>query len=667
MRVLGLVVLLVVAGCTAPSEDPRGEAPRAIGATELASGLERFSACDALGDDLRHALTMVHAPVAIPDIAAEADGGPAAVAAPRAGAGADSAAPRVADEAFSTTNVQERGVDEPDLVKTDGRSLFVLSDGRLRIIDVRAGAPRLLSGLAFSGGYASELLLSRDRLLVIGTTDRPPVRLPEPVPLPEPLPEPRPEPVPLPEPAPAPDGTLAPGLVLPRAQLWLVDVSDPSSPSISSTLTLDGWLITGRMSDGIARLVLHSGVQPLSLGPAGEDRGEARARIEAATVSDLLPTFEVRDSAGERRGQLVACEQVYRPVDLADPGMVTVLSLDPGSSTLDPVESQAVLGGAENLYATADSLYVTTTRWTAPDPGEPLAETGTSRPRLPPGPERVTTEMHRFDLSDPGQARYRSSGSVPGRLLNQWSMSEHEGYLRVATTEDGFAPEGSVSAVRVLAERGDRLEEVGMVGDLGRGERIQAVRYAGDTGYVVTFRQTDPLYTLDLSDPAQPRVLGELKILGYSAYLHPIGENHLLGVGQDADEQGRVRGVQLSLFDVSDLANPTRVDQATLGQGMSDVEYDHRAFLYWELARLAVVPVQSWERDPFAGAVGFTVDVRQGISQRGVIEHDGVITGGFTQPIRRSLVVGDTLFTVSAAGIKASDVATLSPIGWLGF
>jgi hypothetical protein len=211
---------------------------------------------------------------------------------------------------------------------------------------------------------------------------------------------------------------------------------------------------------------------------------------------------------------------------------------------------------------------------------------------------------------------------------------------------------------------------VGSVGGLGKGERIFSVRFLGEVGYVVTFRQTDPLYTLDLSDPANPMVVGELKILGYSAYLHPLGGGLLLGVGQDATEEGWTLGTQVSVFDVSDPANPERIHQYTMKGGSSDVEFDHRAFLYWEPTATAVIPVQRWgwdERsgkdDYFVGAIGLELDRDRGIQEIGSIVHGGEWTG----QIRRSVVIGDTVFTMSALGLAGSDLATLAETSWVAF
>jgi hypothetical protein len=221
--------------------------------------------------------------------------------------------------------------------------------------------------------------------------------------------------------------------------------------------------------------------------------------------------------------------------------------------------------------------------------------------------------------------------------------------------------------VTVLAEEGSTLRPVGTVGDLGRGERIFAVRFLGAVGYVVTFRQTDPLYTLDLSAPAAPRVAGELKIRGYSAYLHPVGPGLLLGVGQDATAEGRTLGTQLSLFDVSRPEAPVRLHQRTLGgAGTSEAEYDHRAFLHWAPTGLAVLPFETYgsaDAPPSAAAAGFRVDPATGIEEIGRIRHPEDRLG--TVPIRRSVVVGQRLFTLSDRGMLTSDLTTLAPQAWV--
>ena len=226
-----------------------------------------------------------------------------------------------------------------------------------------------------------------------------------------------------------------------------------------------------------------------------------------------------------------------------------------------------------------------------------------------------------------------------------------------------------------MAEDAGALVQRGRLAGLGTTEQIYAVRYQGDVAYVVTFRQTDPLYTIDLADPAAPRLLGELKIPGFSSYLHPAEDGRLIGVGQDAGEEGVTQGSQVSTFDVSDLSAPAEEDQISFPDAYSAVEYEHRAFLWWAQDRVAVVPLEIYAYDrvtgeqagePFAGAVVVDVGTDGSLTERGRVTHQGQVGPEQYASISRSLVIGDTLYTLSEAGILASDLATLETEGWLG-
>jgi uncharacterized secreted protein with C-terminal beta-propeller domain len=200
----------------------------------------------------------------------------------------------------------------------------------------------------------------------------------------------------------------------------------------------------------------------------------------------------------------------------------------------------------------------------------------------------------------------------------------------------------------VTVLRGANLNRVGQVDGLGHGQRIYSVRFAGDVGYVVTFRQVDPLYVIDLSDPAAPRVKGELELLGYSAYLHPVGAGRLLGVGQDATPQGRLKGAQVSLFDVSDPSAPRLLDQQPLG-GSSQVEYDPHAFLWWAPKKLALLPLTS-------EMVGLRVTNK--LAEAGRIAQEGA---------QRAIVVGGRIYTISYAGVTGSDIDTFGTLSFVAF
>ncbi len=203
------------------------------------------------------------------------------------------------------------------------------------------------------------------------------------------------------------------------------------------------------------------------------------------------------------------------------------------------------------------------------------------------------TDLHAFAIAPGERTEYVASGTVRGSLLNQFSLDEYEGYLRVISTDSSPWDESNQSetSLVVLQEQNDRLAIVGEVGGLGKGETLFSARLMDDIGFAVTFRQTDPFYVLDLSEPTNPRISGELKIPGVSTYLHPIGDRMVLGLGQDATEDGRTTGLKLSLFDVSDPTDPREVSVWTLPDSYSPAEHDHRAFQMF--GSTAIVPVRT--------------------------------------------------------------------------
>ncbi len=622
----------------------------------------------------------------------------------------DTAAP-TAGRDFSGTNVQEAGVDEPDTVKTDGRLLVSSLDGRLRVLDV-SGEPRLVGTLELPQGSAN-LLLVGQRALVLsgGYRGRPGPGL-----------------------AVLPDGTGGGPPPRPTTTVTVVDLTDPAKPTVARTHTIDGSYVDARLVGGVARIVTRS--QPAISFP------QPNGRVDPAKATAANAEVVRRADAGSFLPKDASCADAYVPVEASGVGTIAVQSLDPAAAAPGPAVT--VVADASTVYASAGRLFVATNRYGGDGP---------VRPAVAPGqPSEGRTAIHAFDITDPARARYAGSGDVPGRLLNQFSLSEHEGVLRVATTIDGTGggrgggpepgipmpvplpmpaadpgaptspdaaggpgppspptttsatsspspgpvttlapppattparppstgkvppgPTESQSRVTILRPAGEEWVETGAVDGLGKGERIYAVRFLGTTGYVVTFRQVDPLYVLDLRDVRAPKVTGELKITGYSAYLHPAGVGRLLGIGQEANDQGRRLGTQLSLFDVRDPAKPTKLAGAVLSQGSSEAEEDHHAFLYWPANGLVVAPVTSYGgsdlgnrrggpsgAQPFVGAVAFKVGDRS-VAEAARISHPG------STPIERTLVVGDRLLTLSRIGLGANDLGSLGDRGFLPF
>jgi hypothetical protein len=638
-RLLVLVLalgLLGTAGAAAVDAKPRKKSPR----------LHAFRSCtNLLGYAQRNGLRVIRAtpvrvrPVAPPPVPLEGGGGnedsgsgggapvggPQPIAAPAPG------------ERTSSTNVQEAGVDEPDWVKAAGTTLYVAREGRLRAIDAGADRPRELGSIELPG-YEHDLLVRGDRALVIATLGFGPVAFAAQVP------------------------GVAPSEWLGRTRLLEVDISDPAKLKVLRTLDVEGSYLSARLTGATARVIVRTeprGIEMPAFDPtssAGELRRDWRRKVRRTRTRAWLPSAVLRDRrrGTRRRRALVRCRQVRRTQAFSGLGTLTVLTIDMERG-LPAVDADSLMTDGDTVYASQDRLYVASQRWLPPDAerAEILDESATG--------------LHALSTAKAGETDYVGSGEIPGYLLNQWSLSEHEGTLRAATTSmppwDSDAR--SESAVRTLQEREGRLVQVGEVRGLGKGERIYAVRFIGDIGFVVTFRQVDPLYTLDLSDPASPRKVGELKVPGYSAYLHPVGDGLLLGVGQDATDEGRTTGLKLSLFDVSNLAGPVQLDQFAFGSNSyTEVEGDHHAFLWWEPEKLAVVPAiryDFWDgSSDFGGSLTFHVDRAGGIVEAGRIAHP-VLDGFDPYAYDRSVVVGSRLVLLSNAGVLSTFLGAPGP------
>jgi hypothetical protein len=639
-----LVTGLAVVGC---EPAPEGDPPGPIGTVPVGAAdvqLVAFDSCESALREFQDAAVKEVGPYGLgdnPNVIYDQGGAP--TAAESGAAGEAKAAPQQAPE-HSSTNVHEANADEPDLVKTDGKRIVsALDENKLRVVDV--ASREVTATVDLDGEYPTGLFLHGDRALVIspgGTV------------------------------GPA-EGREAPEHYAERLQLLLVDLTGEGR--IIRRLTVDGGYVDARATDGTARVVIRSGPRLEWTQPAGpHSEGAATARnkeiIRESSISDWLPRYTLTAGGTEQSGRLVDCARVSHPKPTTGASLLTVLTLDIGGK-LDRGDPVSVTANGGTVYGTGDTLYV------ADD------STGFNRGRMPTAdiaspvpPEKQQTKVYQFDTTGSGPPEFVASGLVDGDLLNQYSMSEHDGHLRIATTKHDWTSSGrdnSRSAVYVLERAGEELKQVGSVGGLGKGEQIYSVRFLGDIGYVVTFRQTDPLYRIDLSDPANPQVDGELKITGYSAYLHPVGVDRLLGIGQEASTEGRITGMQVSLFDIGD-AKPQRLSRLHVKGGSSDAEHDPHAFLYWPQRDLVVVPMRVYDTtgiekpEVYQGASALVLRVSGDRVERvGAVRHPAGDADAYRSDIRRSLVVGDTLWTLSSAGVQANDLDTLDRRAFVRF
>jgi hypothetical protein len=686
---------LMLTGCTG------GKTPEqpAFHDTAVSPGtfqLVAYTSCDDALTKLKQAAKEYVGPYGFGgDVAVGAEGGaardlaaPGAAAAPVPAAGRALADKKAAESVtgatdsgsgFSGTNTHEVGVDEPDLVKTDGRRIVTLSQGVLHVVDPATrkvtGRLSLASAQDTVRWASADLLLSGDHaLILINETARfGMAKVPD---------------------APQSADSSPSGDQITGPRLLLVDLT--GAPRLLSSYTIDGGLVDARQVGATVRVVIRSAPRLVfPYRPNGNDTARTTANkaiIDKAGADEWLPRYTVTSNGHTQTGR-ISCDAVNRPASYTGTSMLTVLSFDLGASALSDGTPVTVVADGDTVYSNGPSLYVATDRRYLVKP-LPNVKPGGAAAR--PSATDQTTDIYKFDTSQPGRPRYVAAGTVNGWLINQYALSEWDGHLRVATTTDatgqvvpgGQRPDTATSApsqstVYVLGQDGKSLKQTGKVGGLGKGERIYAVRFVGPAGYVVTFRQTDPLYTMDLRNPAAPKVTGELKITGYSAYLHPAGDGRLIGIGQEASTEGRAQGTQVSLFDVSDPNRPTRLAQHHVAYGRSEAEFDPHAFLYWPADHLLVVPLTTYQAQPLAAASppaggdkpssgtsepasgALVLKVSDGgLTELGMISQ-AASTADVSGVIRRSLVVNGVLWTVSDAGLQANSLSTLDKIGWL--
>ena len=729
-----------LSGAGQPAAAPGGArraAPARLVAYDTCSQLLGQVRAQAL-DEIRHGQLFMQQPSGARSYAVGASGGAQsgtalaapAVAAPQAtGAGAAAGSQSAAGTpgpSYSGTNDQEVGVDEPDLVKTDGRLLVALrtNSDTLEVADV-SGSPALTGSLALGSlVQASGLFLVGNDVVVlgnavssagssspgsIGSTANAPSGVATPIPGPALSPA---------------DQSVVPVASPPVVtEAVVVDVSNPEAPAVLRSFSIQGAEMAARLIKGTVEVVVSSSPTLPYVAPANQSAEAVSAAmainrnsVDSSTVADWLPSVTSEPSGTTTTAP---CASAMHTVSDSGLDTIGVVPIDPTSDRPGP--EATVVGDAETVYASASNIYVAFSGASNPTPNP------TPTPLTPSSTDETTIDA--FDLSNPSSPAYAGSGSVPGTLIGQYAMSEYERYLRVATTVGTATPppmEGTAPAtlsdnrVTILSRQGGALVAVGSITGLGTGEKIYAVRFAGPLGYVVTFNQTDPLFVVDLSNPADPTLAGQLPLTGYSSFLEPLAGGLLFGVGQDVNSNLRTDGLQVSLFDVSDPTSPKLLDKAVLPDSYSPAEQDPHALAYWPAADLVVMPVSEMgggvctgpalggggpgpagsttpcpPATPFVGALawkvtGDSLGSPSQISQPATplptptVALTGNAGGGAmvepasgqtvagpalpaTPEIERALVVGDMLYTVSESGIMASALDTLAPVSWMAY
>ena len=559
------------------------------------------------------------------------------------------------------TNTQEAGVDEPDVAKTDGRIVVRLQDNqRVVITDVSGSSAREVADWRLpNGSYVEGLLLVGDHVLLTGGRGMGV----------EPMEDRRVGPIG------GPIGGQA------GTEVIDLDISDPANPRLDSRTSWSGRQLSLRQYGETVRLVTSTGLPSLPFveprpGVRTEDEAEQRNRaiVRNSTVEDWVPGLRLESAPGSGSDTesssgsrpLVGCDEVYHPKTWSGSDTVAVATFRPGA--VGDASAVAVTGAGSEVYSSAGRLYVSSTDWGGPvpvdrpqstEPDSSLSDSDSLMPR-----RNNRTHIHAFALED-AATRYLASGAIDGTLRDRWSLDEYDGHLRVAVSWHNRFGTARESGIVVLDEQNGRLEQVGELRGLGVDEDIQSVRWFDDLAVVVTFRQIDPLYTIDLRDPTAPRRLGELKIPGFSSYLHPIGDDRLLGIGTDARLDGQTRGPQAAVFDIGDPSRARQVGKVTFAGGSHlAASDDPHAFTWLPGANAAITSLQYWgmrtfdleglpEPDKIAPADQGTAMVLLRVSSSGALSTEPLPSPGGWQPRAlplegdRVALVGNTVKIVS--------------------
>jgi uncharacterized secreted protein with C-terminal beta-propeller domain len=579
-----------------------------------------------------------------------------------AGAGAvqnESAQSTAVSTDHSTTNVQVEGVDEGDIVKTDGTYLYVVNGSAVRIVKAVPGASMsLLSSITDDNGIfsPSDLYVVGNRLVVIGQAGSGgPYHIMSKSIAPNSYPYMPTRPF--------------------RAQARIFDVSDKSAPKLERTVSFDGSSVSTRLIGNKLYMVVNQPM-PWYGGPVP---------LTKTTETDVLPQFDDSKLGTDAR-PVTNCASVRILPHVPSPQYLTVGVVDVSKPTSDVARS-VVLGNAQNVYASLDNLYVAAPewiyRWTA---------NGDSN--------EEKTNVYRFAFTGDG-IEMKAQGSVPGRILNQFSMDENGQTFRIATTK-GQMWDSSKPSSNNLYVLNRNLETTGKIEDIALGEQIYSVRFIGDRAYMVTFKTVDPLFVIDTSDPRNPTILGKLKIPGYSNYLHPYDATHLIGFGKDVDESidkdkvhsdnavyyTAVQGMKIAMFDVTDVNNPKELWKEVIGDRGTDSPLltDHKALLFEKDRNLMAFPVTVYKRTAdqapsdqgkpvFQGAYVYNVSLANGFQLKGTISQydDSVFqkAGDYWydngKDVQRVVRIGESLLSISNGGVQSNVLSTLAKEGAVSF
>lgn len=586
---------------------------------------------------------------------------------------------------YSTTNNQVAGVDEADFVKNDARYLYVLADGKLQIVDAWPAAQSHVVSRTSIEGTPKKLFVHQGRAIVYSSLE---------------------------------NGTQSSGYFGYRntectygydcefggdgkaLKITILDLTQVAAPTPVRELVFSGsHLASRRIGDAIHTVITFPDViiPGVKTWPDGldycDDSTSPSARvarfealrhqnieaISAATLADFMPStidrLHTPEGVATETNLLESCDNFYLSRQMDGRALMTVVSFEANGT--GRLSATTVVGRPGALYASEGSLYVASRHAFQEGMGWFFADGKAS--------DEATT-VHKFALSaQPPSSAYVGSGVVKGHVLNQFSMDEEGGNLRIATSLGRVPNPDVTSSITVLAQTPESLEVIGSIDGIAPHEDIRSVRFEGKRGFIVTFKKTDPLFALDLSDPRHPFIAGELHIPGFSTYLHLMDDEHLLSIGFDAEDHGSFayfQGLQLQIFDVSNLAAPTLTHKTVIGTrgSTSEAATNHLAFNYFAPKGLLALPMavcenssggSSYGQLTFGGLMVYDVSAASGFHYRGGVAHDAPETNGTyynacgnwwsqgTTVVKRSVFMDDFVYSIAEDVIRVDSIHAL--------
>lgn len=510
------------------------------------------------------------------------------------------------EESHSTTNTQVENVDEADIVKTDGQYIFYVTGGKLYI--VKAEELKIITKLEFEEEkekiYPSEIYIRGDKLIVLGNSNSYNNEQVS---------------------AKQRDITYESVQLSTRrmAKAIVYDISNKQQPKITREVELDGYYVNSRMIGDNLYFISTKNVYI----------------YDEIKDDEILPIL--RDSAKEETTKIECTDIAYFKGTQSNSYML-VAGFNINNNEQASIET--FFGANETVYSSQENLYIAQTTY-----GDKFDYSNSK------------STIYKFILNG-SQIKLKCKGEVEGDLNNQFSMDEYDGKLRIATT-NGY-DDDSTNQLYILDEN---LQTIGKIENMAKGEKIYSVRFIGKVGYVVTFKQIDPLFIIDLSNPEKPVIKGELKIPGYSSYLHPYDETHIIGIGHNTktNKYGNITNdsMKMSMFDISDLENPKEIFNVNIGKGYtySEIESNHKSLFYNKEQNLIGFPLTYREenaKDDKNGFIIYKIDLQNGFEKYGEI----LQSIDYRTNIDRAIYIGNTLYTLSETKIISYDLQTINKI-----